>query len=229
MVIYSRSKDFYPRPPRGGRPGLTIEQEAKVEISIHALREEGDAIQVTKEQWTTYFYPRPPRGGRHHTWYNRIEDAKFLSTPSARRATICTKVFVQLYVISIHALREEGDLCRWRILRYYHIFLSTPSARRATPALEALVGVGANFYPRPPRGGRLQIWDVAHMTMKFLSTPSARRATKTARAIRAYDEISIHALREEGDEGSCMPYGLFSPFLSTPSARRATAANLGLC
>ena len=35
--------------------------------------------------------------------------------------------------------------------------------------------------------------------MKFLSTPSARRATPAQGSRRVQDEISIHALREEGD------------------------------
>ena len=34
----------------------------------------------------------------------------FLSTPSARRATITLRYFVFAFGISIHALREEGDL-----------------------------------------------------------------------------------------------------------------------
>ena len=33
-------------------------------ISIHALREEGDGMQPTGETGSAYFYPRPPRGGR---------------------------------------------------------------------------------------------------------------------------------------------------------------------
>ena len=33
----------------------------------------------------------------------------------------------------------------------------------------------------------------------FLSTPSARRATRAEKAAEAAREISIHALREEGD------------------------------
>ena len=56
-------------------------------ISIHALREEGDAVKARTESGGNYFYPRPPRGGRRklkpiHDYYKR-----FLSTPSARRAT----------------------------------------------------------------------------------------------------------------------------------------------
>ena len=63
------------------------------DISIHALREEGDVTRAIKEQWPTYFYPRPPRGGR------RLG----AGDPLLR------------VVISIHALREEGDSGRTSI------------------------------------------------------------------------------------------------------------------
>ena len=82
-------------------------------------------------------------------------------------------------MISIHALREEGDLG----LRYEgdnaKVFLSTPSARRAT-----LV------YGRQRRGKLISIHALREegdgfpplmvLTIPvFLSTPSARRATRT--------------------------------------------------
>ena len=57
-------------------------------------------------------------------------------------------------LISIHALREEGDPPRLLLLRKMSLFLSTPSARRAT---------------------HIVLHGVDNMT--FLSTPSARRAT----------------------------------------------------
>ena len=38
-------------------------------------------------------------------------------------------------VISIHALREEGDLMPLALVALASLFLSTPSARRATPDL----------------------------------------------------------------------------------------------
>ena len=63
-----------------------------VQISIHALREEGDQLKPGKTQRRYDFYPRPPRGGRRAMAYNSAEAAKFLSTPSARRAT---SLFVQ--------------------------------------------------------------------------------------------------------------------------------------
>ena len=56
-------------------------------ISIHALREEGD-----------------PAGKSY-----RVPNRKFLSPPSARRATILLSVALSSNRISIHALREEGD------------------------------------------------------------------------------------------------------------------------
>ena len=56
----------------------------------------------------------------------------FLSTPSARRATDRIRHRQDQRSISIHALREEGDLISLSIVMAAEIFLSTPSARRAT-------------------------------------------------------------------------------------------------
>ena len=78
------------------------------------------------------FYPRPPRGGRRRRWRSRKHQSRFLSTPSARRATKLGRAMLRssrrflstpsarratkvpryrpfFTVISIHALREEGD------------------------------------------------------------------------------------------------------------------------
>ena len=57
--------------------------------------------------------------------------SKFLSTPSARRATQEISYDDELEMISIHALREEGD--QDNIVNMYG---------------------SLDFYPRPPRGGR---------------------------------------------------------------------------
>ena len=122
------------------------------------------------------FYPRPPRGGRQKTpclWYTW---GAFLSTPSARRATcpICQRL--ECFKISIHALREEGDLTK---------------SRSSTAIL--------HFYPRPPRGGRQKTPCLWYTWGAFLSTPSARRATCPICQRLECFKISIHALREEGD------------------------------
>ena len=102
--------------------------------------------------------------------------------------------------ISIHALREEGDEDALDFLFEVLGFLSTPSARRATPTCYVASQTSHNFYPRPPRGGRLGKEVRLYLWERFLSTPSARRATggKTVVEITT-SEISIHALREEGD------------------------------
>ena len=56
-------------------------------ISIHALREEGDDAPAPRPWLPMNFYPRPPRGGRQVSLYEFSGGWKFLSTPSARRAT----------------------------------------------------------------------------------------------------------------------------------------------
>ena len=58
----------------------------------------------------------------------------------------------------------------------------------------------------------------------FLSTPSARRATQDQPEQDKPPQISIHALREEGDAAFLGVSVGASLFLSTPSARRATFA-----
>ena len=124
------------------------------DISIHALREEGDQRESAASRSGSYFYPRPPRGGRP------ISQATSSSNVS----------------ISIHALREEGDVRT--VFGCCHC---------------------CDFYPRPPRGGRRVGRLYFAAVGIFLSTPSARRATKNYLDITWQDDISIHALREEGD------------------------------
>ena len=148
------------------------------DISIHALRGEGDNRpdrQHTNAQ--VYFNPRPPWGGRPTK--NTNERAN--------------------NTISIHALRGEGD------------------ARRSYHGND-----NYNFNPRPPWGGRLlgffmrtrlkifqstpsvgratQNKIIASFTRpKFQSTPSVGRATKRKQPNQSSTDISIHALRGEGD------------------------------
>ena len=146
--------DFYPRPPRGGRPRTPAAWCVPLTISIHALREEGDAFRVAGQCLLDDFYPRPPRGGRRYQPRPGSRPDQFLSTPSARRATRHHTRQPRPDPISIHALREEGD---W-----------PPRLPRSIPS---------DFYPRPPRGGRPPSWTQRPSARRFLSTPSARRAT----------------------------------------------------
>ena len=123
------------------------------------------------------FYPRPPRGGRPSFCSGSTISSRFLSTPSARRATTGGLCIVALVAISIHALREEGDALQ-----------------------QSLAGASFYFYPRPPRGGRRATISCCRGFITFLSTPSARRATVGVKRVQFFHAISIHALREEGDQ-----------------------------
>ena len=58
------TEHFYPRPPRGGRLPIPAQLASGNQISIHALREEGDMMFSQTLPSRTHFYPRPPRGGR---------------------------------------------------------------------------------------------------------------------------------------------------------------------
>ena len=130
------------------------EQAQRHEISIHALREEGDT------------------GGTEC----RHKKCPFLSTPSARRATKRT--------ICLPGRRR---------------FLSTPSARRATLALFRFGGRLGNFYPCPPRGGRQKGQSAYPAGEDFYPRPPRGGRLLLFSGLAVDLEISIHALREEGD------------------------------
>ena len=170
---------------------------------------------------------------------------RFLSTPSARRATPCFLRRRQCACISIHALREEGDQKRRKTPRRCNQDFYPRPPRGGRRAHHATPFGFLDFYPRPPRGGRLYRATATMSSTKFLSTPSARRATHAPglhcpgsryfyprpprggrpHGLQAGDvqvEISIHALREEGDLELALLLIDGGLFLSTPSARRAT-------
>ena len=80
-------------------------------------------------------------------------------------------------IISIHALREEGDFSTLaQVMATQGI--SIHALREEGDALiRGQEQFPADFYPRPPRGGRLASADAPRVCLIFLSTPSARRAT----------------------------------------------------
>ena len=140
------------------------------EISIHALREEGDAPSGRNTPDTPNFYPRPPRGGR-------LEGA-------------------------VHGIKTKD---------FY------PRPPRGGRRVSGLVGASPTyFYPRPPRGGRQLARRLQGVQQGFLSTPSARRATGDVDRVEATIDISIHALREEGDDLPCSRYLEIQDFYPRP-------------
>ena len=150
---HTTASNFYPRPPRGGRRADKARHCQAGTISIHALREEGDArLWLMQPSWTN-FYPRPPRGGRLLILNNFNNVELFLSTPSARRATVIRAPLPPKLVISIHALREEGDgVCRPRMPSRLNFYPRPPRGGRRISM--PIWTTKFNFYPRPPRGGR---------------------------------------------------------------------------
>ena len=123
--------------------------------------------------------------------------------------------------ISIHALREEGDVLTSIKDNHPRIFLSTPSARRATAechawkadlqiSIHALREEGdrlaawqtcfqQDFYPRPPRGGRPSQSSSVSLVLYFYPRPPRGGRLLCLCEVSCFFVISIHALREEGD------------------------------
>ena len=248
-------EDFYPRPPRGGRRLFYVKKRGKMLfLSTPSARRATFGL-LPRCPFLLFLSTPSARRATPAQPQTTRKPKRFLSTPSARRATAARDRLRPAFRISIHALREEGDIGQSS--------MSAPSV---------------DFYPRPPRGGR-QAYTVeeakaiiisihalreegdkksmhrATQQTKFLSTPSARRATCwrlnlcqqyhiSIHALREEGDslpslhqflrlsISIHALREEGDQEWADKMGIAKKFLSTPSARRATvqtqtAARLG--
>ena len=158
------SCDFYPRPPRGGRRELRF---------------------ALPSYW--YFYPRPPRGGRRSQVRRHSHCIKFLSTPSARRATTFPQAFntadTNFYPRPPRGGRPWLLRCRQRSSSYFYPRPPRGGRRELRFALPSYW----YFYPRPPRGGRRsQVRRHSHC-IKFLSTPSARRATTFPQAFNTAD------------------------------------------
>ena len=198
----SASSDGFLSTPSARRATPANEQDPhRHQISIHALREEGDITSTAGSLTTSDFYPRPPRGGRrlrrNPTMHSSSISIHALREEGDRKIL---RALPSILPISIHALREEGDSSTTRMVSANPIFLSTPSARRATWDRCRHRPCRHYFYPRPPRGGR-------HDALLLLQYGVG---------------ISIHALREEGDDVTPRVFDVSVLFLSTPSARRAT-------
>ena len=133
---------------------LAKTSSAVIDISIHSLPKEGDTIaaieMLSREKFQStpsprretidilellislnHFNPLPPQGGRPWKRRNGTKIWKFQSTPSPRRET-CTSFGVSRdWLISIHSLPKEGDVCQAHFKQ-----------------------VKMHFNPLPPQGGR---------------------------------------------------------------------------
>ena len=152
---YSR---FLPTPSARRATTARPQGRGQSTISTHALREEGDPAGRRSPSGPGQFLPTPSaRRATAVTSCLPMLSQLFLPTPSARRATDYMCKASPTWVISTHALREEGDMqtvSQWATTSY--------------------------FYPRPPRGGRPRGPSFTSPLEVFLPTPSARRATPSA-------------------------------------------------
>ena len=149
-------------------------------ISIHALREEGATTFRTPQQ----------------------SASRFLSTPSARRATLLTPRGADVDRYFYPRPPRGGRQLSTSDMAQGRRFLSTPSARRAT--VNSFNVYIDGVFLSTPSARRATTAAVGYDDdYEFLSTPSARRATQVI-----HKSINIKI------------------FLSTPSARRATLSSL---
>ncbi len=102
-------RDFYPRPPGGGRPKMIA--SSRWSFGFLSTPSGWRATQKFFQKASTFLFLSTPSGWRA-TCYTLIRDNfknKFLSTPSGWRATLAAAEAATAKVISIHALRVEGD------------------------------------------------------------------------------------------------------------------------
>ena len=111
-----------------------------------------------------------------------------------------TLLFLTIYLISTHALREEGDRMRWmEVLRSFYFYPRPPRGGRRHSRHRRYVFVLISTHALREEGDNFHPLGSAAMRSIFLPTPSARRATSNS-GIQLSD----------------------AQFLPTPSARRAT-------
>ncbi len=125
-------KKFQSTPSVGRATKRKIKVMFCIGISIHALRGEGDAPSLVNNVIIVLFQSTPSVGRATATVCRKLQSVLFQSTPSVGRATIINGyVKLSKTIISIHALRGEGD---------------------DTVPFE--VYIKTDFNPRPPWGGR---------------------------------------------------------------------------
>ena len=198
-IVSCRHIDFNPLPPCGGRL-LDIWVKIRVGLHFNPLPPcGGRQIRMINYDVATHFNPLPPCGGRPECLIKASRNVVFQSTPSVWRETrrrLAAQVFmrnfnplhpcggrpcsyyysIKIRNISIHSIRVEGDrLCKCPIHPQKH------------------------FNPLPPCGGRPRYDIIILVTVSFQSTPSVWRETDRYRLCRAWQMISIHSLRVEGD------------------------------
>ncbi len=169
---------FYPRPPRGERLFHVFILLPSVLISIHALREESDGCTLMCEPGKNTISIHALREESDFVPCRLLwEHWEFLSTPSARRATI-SGLLSNLANADFYPRPPRGERLRPIFARKFSHFISIHALREESDR---------------------KVEVTQELVAEFLSTPSARRATNQRILTAVLAEISIHALREESD------------------------------
>ena len=154
-------------------------------------------------------------------------------------------------MISIHALREEGDQFSFAVDLLPEQFLSTPSARRATRPhgahrLWTLISIHALREEGDQRGDFTdKTFDISIHALReegdtccrcgaacgayfYPRPPRGGRPLPSSHVVR-FSSISIHALREEGDGINLCRFGLDVNFYPRPPRGGRRPAVRSLC
>ena len=189
---------------------------------------EGDRLLQFLTFYQVYFYPRPPGGGRPSSAISNILSGVFLSTPSGWRATrsILSGSKVSVFLSTPSGWRATSALqpqCT------FTVFLSTPSGWRATKNPRKSRKAAEEFLSTP--SGWRATWEIAAAMKMYNISIHALRVEGDAIGtglLEQHSYISIHALRVEGDIINTAFDATQSVFLSTPSGWRATRTPRGL-
>ena len=175
-VHRNTARNFNPRPPHGGRQGLSAPHAGVQEFQSTPSAWRATYDNITFRVKLDDFNPRPPHGGRRGSGRRCKPSRDFNPRPphGGRQLVQCYELFRPLFQSTPSAWRATGKHQRSVPMSR---FQSTPSAWRATQS-----------YGSPSREAEI-----------FQSTPSAWRATLRVSHVVGAVGISIHALRMEGD------------------------------
>ena len=152
-----------------------------------------------------------------------LSEMLFLSTPSARRATVIMDFSTSgrgIFLSTPSARR--ATVVRISVV-HDALFLSTPSARRATLSIWTLYADARDFYPRPPRGGRRAATCLFPPTEYHFYPRPPRGGRRFAEVLGGDKVVDFYPRPPRGGRRIFPHHGAANGlFLSTPSARRAT-------
>ena len=178
---------------------LAKNKEGKIGISIHALREEGDFAFPLDFFSIVGFLSTPSARRATERIKARIDELEFLSTPSARRAT-SRAALVNSLTDDFYPRPPRGGRQSSRSLQPSQNYFYPRPPRGGRPDLRAVSHRPAHFYPRPPRGGR-RLTSFTRPRTIWHFYPRPPRGGRLNQLHKAAHNMA---------------------FLSTPSARRAT-------